>query len=699
MSFLAPLFALGLLALGAPILFHLIRRRPKGRLEFSSLMFLKPSPPRFAKRSRPEQILLLILRASALALLALAFMRPFFRSAAPASPADAGQRRVAILIDTSASMRRGDLWQRATVQAREALADCRPTDRVAVFAFDRSLRPVLSFPESATLEPSARRAVGEERVGKLVPTWAGTDLGRALGEALHAVVDPAEGKQADALLAHRIVLISDLQQGARLDALQEREWPRDVELELRTVTDGGGNAGLSLLRDTAQTPGEEKQLRVRIANDPATGKEQFALSWADPKGGIAGEPVKAYVPPGSSRVVRITRPEGPSGQMLELTGDAHDFDNTFFVPDPPRDETAVLFLGAEEAGNPAGLRYYLERALVALPLRKVRLMTPTKNGPSWDEVRALPLVVATGEAGADDLRLAGRYLREGGTLLYVVRASGKCDTLATLAGVPTWEVEEAKVDRYAMLRDIDFDHPLFAPLAGPKFGDFTRIHFWKHRRVGDHLGDARVLARFEGGDPAVLEKPVGKGRLVVLTSGWQPADSELARSSKFFPLVYALLGLRGGQGRSATQYHVGDRVPLPTLTGLAEKRVIRKPDGSTEAVAAEDGFFSATQTPGLYAIESAAGVHPFAVNLDPAESKTSPLPVETLEQMGCRLAGRAADGPDEHTLRQMRDVELERSQKVWRWLVLTAIGVLLVETWLAGRWSVSRSNNPEAVTP
>src|SRR5690606_23965635 len=40
MSFLTPLYILGALAVAAPIVFHLIRRTPKGEVPFSSLMFL-----------------------------------------------------------------------------------------------------------------------------------------------------------------------------------------------------------------------------------------------------------------------------------------------------------------------------------------------------------------------------------------------------------------------------------------------------------------------------------------------------------------------------------------------------------------------------------------------------------------------------------------------------------------------------------
>src|SRR6187402_2953069 len=106
MNFLAPLFLLGALAIAGPVIFHLIRRTTKDRMRFGSLMFLEPTPPRLTKRSRIEHWLLLLLRAAALGLLALAFSRPFFRT--PALPVDPGlaQNRTVILLDTSASMKR-----------------------------------------------------------------------------------------------------------------------------------------------------------------------------------------------------------------------------------------------------------------------------------------------------------------------------------------------------------------------------------------------------------------------------------------------------------------------------------------------------------------------------------------------------------------------------------------------------------------
>ena len=47
MSLLYPLFLVGIAAVVLPILLHMIRRHTRDRVTFSSLMFLRPSLPRF----------------------------------------------------------------------------------------------------------------------------------------------------------------------------------------------------------------------------------------------------------------------------------------------------------------------------------------------------------------------------------------------------------------------------------------------------------------------------------------------------------------------------------------------------------------------------------------------------------------------------------------------------------------------------
>jgi hypothetical protein len=689
MSFLTPLYVLGVLAVAAPIVFHLIRRAPRGQVPFSSLMFLTASPPRVTRRSRLDHVVLLILRATALGLLAAAFARPFFRRAERLDFDAVEARRIAVLIDTSASMRRGDLWRRARARVADAIAGCRPADQLAVFAFDGSTRPVLGFDESSALDPARRRAVAEARLARLAPTWGTTNLGQALVDAVAAVADVPDATAKHARMPRRIVLVSDLQRGSRLDALGDFEWPSDVELDLKTVSEAGSNASLHPLADAPEEDRAAVDLpvRVRVANEPGSRRERFALRWVDPPG--AGRPVDVdvYVPPGESRVVRVPRPPGAApGRALRLSGDAQDFDNTLFFAAERREEATVLYVGADGADDPAGPRYYIERAFSDTPRRVVRVASrPPAAELTWESDRAVPLIVLTTETtSANAHRLQG-YVRGGGTLLVVVAAPGPAATLAALAGASPRDVVEGAVDRDVMLGQVAFDHPLFAPLAGAQFNDFTKIHFWKYRRLPDGLlGEARVLARFENGDAAVIEKTLGQGRLVVLASGWHPADSQLARSSKFVPLIAALLERRDARPFDATSRRVFDRVPLPAAEAGARGVVVHKPDGAVVTLAAGGASFAGTDQPGVYTVDTAAGARTFAVNLDPMESRTTPLEFETLEQWGCRLANPARAAADRASLRQMHNQELENRQKVWRWLILAAIGVLIAETWLAG---------------
>jgi hypothetical protein len=695
MSFLTPLYVVGALAVAAPIVFHLIRRTTKGEVPFSSLMFLSPSPPRLTRRHRVEHWFLLLLRATALILLALAFARPFLREAAGLILGEDQRQRVALLIDISASMRRGDLWAQAKTSALDAIDAIGPGDELAIFVFDAAWRPVLGFEESAGLDPARRPAVAKALVEQLTPSWGATCLGQALIAASGAIENVGEAARKASNIRRQIVLISDLQQGSRLEVLEGFEWPSDVELVLKTVTAEGSNAGLEWLAgaDSVALPTAlmANERRVRVSNDAASKRESFGLAWTD----LKAPPIAAYVPPGESRVVRLPRPaDAMASRSLRLLGDTQDFDNVLYLASEFKESAAVLYVGPDNRDDPAGLSYYLDRVFESTPRRTVSLEPRSPAAPlAIEPGRAVPLIVLAAETTTENVSFLRRFANEGGTVLAVVTAAGKAPTLSALAEAPALVVENSAVRGDAMLSEIAFDHPLFAPFAAPQFNDFTKIKFWKYRCVpAAPMGDARVLARFDSGDPAAIEKALGKGRLVILTSGWSPADSQLARSSKFMPLLSALLdGPSAGPDLSAN-WLIQQRVPMPE--GAV---AVRKPDTSTTRLAAGASVFSETDMPGVYTVDSAKGLREFAVNLDPLESKTDPLNVETLERFGCRLSQSAPRVESEReVMRQMQNAELEGRQKLWRPLILAAISILILETWLAGRLGRIRPNRGES---
>jgi hypothetical protein len=707
MSLLTPFYIAGLLAVAAPLVFHLIRRTPQGEAPFSSLMFLSPSPPRITRRSRLEHLLLLALRGLALALLAAAFARPFLRESAAARSADAARHRVAIVVDASASMRRADLWPRAVAAVDEALATCRPQDEVAVFACDETLRPIAGFDDLGQVEPERRRAVVASRLASVKPTWAGTRLGQALLDAVAALDDARESAEAGRA-ARRIVLVSDMQSGGRLQAVGDAPWPTDVELELRpVVASPAGNASLERLADAeaeadaprSRRPGDS--LRVRVANAADSTVEQFQLTWMDADGQSQAAPVDAYAPPGESRVVRVARPPaGVAAARLVLTGDAHDFDNALFVAPRQREEIRVAYLGAERADDPEQPRYYLQRALESDAQRTVKFENlPADELPRFDAAGRPDLLVAAAEPTAAQAKSCLQYVEAGGTLTYVVRPGDAGVGLRTLLGVDALTIEEAAIDGYATLGDIDFDYPLFASMAGPKFNDFTKIRFWKYRKL--HLPSVdglHVAARFEGGDPAIIERRLGTGRLIVMAAGWQPSDSQLARSWKFLLMLSSLLDDDRASRALASEVRVGEAVRLPARAYWAADARITRPDGAETPLADGARKFSDATEPGIYTFDMADGPARFAVNIDPTESNCTPLAAEAFEQVGCRLAGKSDAAREAARLQQLRDVELESRQKLWQWLIFAALGVLIVETWLAGRLS-RRASAGSAQTP
>jgi hypothetical protein len=174
MSFLAPLFWLGAAAVALPVLFHLIRRTTKEQTVFSSLMFLLPSPPRLTRRSRLEHLLLLLLRCAILCLLAAGFARPFIKKAMSSTAQNGPGKKRLVLLDTSASMRRSDLWNDAKQRVQRIASQSGPADELAVYTFDRTLTPLVGFEQWKSSATGDRVGLVKQRLAETSPSWMGT---------------------------------------------------------------------------------------------------------------------------------------------------------------------------------------------------------------------------------------------------------------------------------------------------------------------------------------------------------------------------------------------------------------------------------------------------------------------------------------------------------------------------------------------
>jgi hypothetical protein len=329
----------------------------------------------------------------------------------------------------------------------------------------------------------------------------------------------------------------------------------------------------------------------------------------------------------------------------------------------------------------------LERALTEGLADRATLAAATPDKPlPLESVTTTPLVVVTSALNSEHAAELRKYAEAGGSVLIVLRESQSLGALSALVGVSALDVEEAKINNYAMLGQIDFAHRLFAAMSGAHFNDFTQIHFWKYRRLKpDQLGEGKLVARFETGDPAVVEWRVGKGSVVVLACGWQPSDSQFARSWKFVLFVSALFGEQPSGQLARTTFTVHEQVPIAEQIAAIDPATVTVPFGHEIKLDAAARTFNFTDEPGIYTLTRAGEQHKFAVNLDPLESKTAALGNESLEQLGVRLMKPPSAVSETSKGQRVADAQLESRQKYWQWLIAIVLALLVMETWLAGR--------------
>jgi hypothetical protein len=693
MNFLTPWFLLGALAVAGPILFHLIRRAARERATFSSLMFLRPTPPRAVRRRKIEHPWLLLLRCLCLLLLAVGFARPFFPKDNALPPAPAQGRQLILLLDTSASMRREGLWNQARALAERYLEKASPSDEVAVATFDAQPRSLFSFADWSSWGVDQRVALARARLAAVSPGWMGTHLGLALtGAAGLFQENLVKGQPAS---RREIVLISDMQDGAKLDGLQGHEWPSGTRVTIERVEGKhASNAGLEVLEPSTSAANTEKGVHFRVANAGNSRKESFYLRW---KGSTAAaaQPTEIYLLPGRTQTFTAPKlPEGTAFGTLELSGDDVDFDNLSYFAAPEIEHVKIAYLGSQSPEDPDKLFYYLQRVFPATPRRQVQFVALGNGSLSPESLNQASFAVIPNNLSSEETAVVRDWLAGGKSALLVLADARAGKTLAELLGLPEIQITEAGAD-YALLSEIDFKHPVFAPFDDPRFSDFSHIHFWKHRRweIPPAL-QARVLAKFDDGAPALAQVAAGKGRLLVLASGWTPADSQLAVSSKFPPLMQTMLDWSGASAPARSEFHTGEAIASPAAMGGDVQWT--KADGKQETLPA-GAAFTATDTPGIYRAAAGGKERYFAVNLPIEESRVAPLSPDALARLGVPL-GTGVDPSVEKTRgieRHLLQADLENRQKIWRWLIVAALGItfgeLALSGWLARRVTAAES--------
>ena len=108
-------------------------------------------------------------------------------------------------------------------------------------------------------------------------------------------------------------------------------------------------------------------------------------------------------------------------------------------------------------------------------------------------------------------------------------------------------------------------HPILRPFAEPEHGDLRRPAFTTITRI-EPDPSARVLARFRGGEPALLERSVGRGKVVWFASGCDRGWGDWPRGRMFLPMVHQMVAYASGLAEGGpVRPELAGRRPVPGI--------------------------------------------------------------------------------------------------------------------------------------
>jgi hypothetical protein len=683
MGFVAPLVLMGLGALAIPVLIHLIQRERKRVVEFPSLMFLRKIPYQSVRRRRIRDWFLLLMRLTALALIVLAFARPFFKRSDLAAAAQSGAREAIILVDTSYSMEYGDRWQKAKSAATDAIRGLGPGDRASLVFF------------SSGAEVAVRS--GADR-GRLEAGLAAAATGPGATRFAPALKLASSLLGESALPRREIILISDF---------QRRGWEQtpgrdDVKLPERTTLTpvnvaAGETSNLSATPVSLQRTRFENHDRVVVtAGVVNQGKTPVkGVTLALEIDGNAVQSLPTDVAPGGSSSVTFGPVTVASRNMrgtVRLPDDALKRDNVFHFVVSPTEPVQALVIN--RSGERESL--YISRALAIGESPRIEITTRTPANVSDADLRLASVVVVNDIQVPDDLagRLS-RFVAAGGGLFIAAGPNATWPESAadTVPGLPGDPVDRTMTTP-SRVGGLEYSHPVFELFRAPRTGDYSAARFYGYRGVQKPTG--QVLARFDDGTPALMEsrsKP-GAGRVLLWTSTLDLTWNDLAVKPVFLPFIHTVTKYLANFTEAPPSLTVGQVIPAPRRTAGKGAAVARggtiavAPSGARVAVETEDGALELTEQ-GFYDVRTqgaaADSATTLASNVDLSESDLAALDPK---ELAAAVAGRSVSGAIGGLANGRPSDEAQaQAQRLW-WYLLVAGGLLLAaETMISNRLS------------
>lgn len=709
--FLNPLMLAGLGGALLPVVLHLLSRSRFRTVDWAAMMFLEGQEPRQRQSTRLKQLLLLLVRMALVALLAVALARPIV-SDSFAAVASGGHVSAVIVVDSSLSTNviengkpRSELIQQAAIQIISSL---QKGDEAAVVLAGGAPR------SAPRLGSDLSRAADE--IAALQPAGR-ANLAEALSRASELLNRPQD-------LNRRLFVVSDRQavSWSEVDAAFRTAWrtraQREPIITPLVIIPVGQASGDNLAVQSAAVLNppivrdQPIDLEVKIRNygkvrrsgvpvAVSVGYKEVARTMVDcpPDSTVSARFTTRIVDSGPQ--VLSARLQPAAGQAVGLTSD-DSLDLAIDISEPTR---VLLLSGDERSPRQQAESYFATLALQPFSAAGAR----SNNDPCRvtivpaDTVKPSDLlgaqVVILANAAAVSPVIAGaleQFVYGGGGLLVAPGQLSRAASFNSLlyregTGIlPAGLIAPDAQQPPAALGAMDLAHSVTQFLRGRAEVPPATIGQWF--KLSPIRGETRTIASLSTGEPWAIECTAGRGRVILLATPIDADWSTLPLTSFYLPFMQSAVRWLAGGG---VDRNLAPGSPLVhTWTGETRSVVLTTPDGRSIPLEPQrlgdqnEIRFTSTDQPGQYRLKLTGSPReqtiPFIVQPSRDESDLTPM-----TETDWKKLERDLDATVVRTAQQSADVltRARQGREIWAMLILAVMGLGLLESWLAGRWS------------
>jgi hypothetical protein len=660
MGLFAPWFLVALSGLALPLYLHLLKRLKSPPKPVPSLMLYEARSVASTRHRRLQYLLLLSLRLSVVALLILAFANPFINRNAAALQSN---RLVLLVIDNSFSMRAGTRLANAKADAMNVLSQKGPA-KAQIATFGSQLHLVTEpIEDQAPLRAAAQAIQPGDGHGNFA------EFSRAIRALSESVRTPIE-----------LHLFSDMQRTDLASTFSDMALAPNVTLIPHAVV---AAAEPNWTVESVDAPGqvwgkEAKPVHVEavIAGYGTPAAQRTATLIVNGR----TTATKTVAVPGNGRaIVDFPAPEVPYGfSRCEVKIDSADHfpadDLRRFAVERSDPQKVLLIHNYGDARSPLYINAALSAAAQsAFSIESINVNEAADRKPSNYAVVILSDLNSLPQLLENSL---STYVRSGGSLLITAgtSAAGRSQIPIFNAHINGTRDYSRVAGRFMTVGSTDSSFPAVAKASG-----WSGVKFFYALDVDP--ANARVIARLGDQTPLLLEKSIGEGRAILLTSGLDNLTNDFPLDPSFVPFIEQTARYLGGSER-----HGGAR-PVDAFLELraAKERVqgveITDPEGKrpltlTEAAAAQS--FQLTEA-GYYQVRFANGRQDeIAVNADPKESN---LDVISTDVLSLWRGGQTQTSAESASIAQTR-----LPQSLWWYIMLLVLAATIAESTIAGRY-------------